>query len=37
MVHVQHFPKLTSPAIMLSTKENHIVLTQRELNKLFNR
>ncbi|GAA4457247.1 hypothetical protein GCM10023189_27670 [Nibrella saemangeumensis] len=37
MVHVQHYPKLTAPAIMVSTKENHIVLTQKEIKKLFNR
>jgi len=35
MVHVQHYPKLTGHAIMFSTKENHIVFTQKELKKLF--
>lgn len=37
MVHVQHYPKLTAAAIMFSTKENHIVFTEKELRKLFNR
>ena len=37
MVHVQHYPKLTAAAIMFSTKENHIVFTEKELKKLFNR
>ncbi|MES2645776.1 MAG: hypothetical protein V4717_02785 [Bacteroidota bacterium] len=37
MIHIQHYPKLSGPAIMFSTKENHIVFTQKELNKLFNR
>ncbi|MEO6720058.1 MAG: hypothetical protein ABIN67_06815 [Ferruginibacter sp.] len=37
LVHVQHYRKLTGSAIMFSTKENHILFTQRELNKLFNR
>ncbi len=37
MVHVQHYPKLSGHAIMFSTKENHIVFTQKELTKLFNR
>ena len=37
MLHVQHYPKLTAAAIMFSTKENHIVFTERELKKLFDR
>ncbi len=37
MVHVQHYGKLTGPAIMLSTKENHILFTQKELKRLFGR
>lgn len=37
MVHIQHYPKLTTKAIMFSTKENHIVFTEKELKKLFNR
>lgn len=37
MVHVQHYRSLTGHTIMFSTKENHILLTERELNKLFNR
>ncbi len=36
-VHVQHYPKLLSAAIMLSTSKNHIVFTEKELKKLFNR
>ena len=35
MLHIQHYGKLTGPAIMVSTKENHIILTQKEINKLF--
>lgn len=34
-VHIQHFPKITGHAIMFSTKENHILFTQKELKKLF--
>lgn len=37
MVHIQHYPKLTGAAIMFSTKENHIVFTEKELKKLFGR
>ncbi|WP_132055781.1 hypothetical protein [Pseudocnuella soli] len=37
LVHVQHYPKLTAPAILFSTKKNHIVFTQKDLDKLFNR
>ena len=37
LVHVQHYPKLTAAAILFSTKENHIVFTEKELNKLFGR
>ena len=37
MVHIQHYPKLMGSAIMLSTKENHIIFTQKELTKLFGR
>ncbi len=35
MVHVQHYGRLTGPAIMFSTKENHILFTQKDLKKLF--
>lgn len=37
MVHVQHYFKITGSAIMLSTKENHILFTEKELKKLFDR
>ena len=37
MIHVQHYPKLIGAAIMFSTKENHIVFTEKELRKLFGR
>ena len=37
MIHVQHYPKLLGSAIMFSTKENHIVFTEKELRKLFGR
>lgn len=37
LVLVQHYPKLTTSAILFSTKENHIVFTEKELNKLFGR
>lgn len=36
-VHIQHYPKLMGSAIMFSTKENHIVFTEKELKKLFER
>lgn len=35
MVHIQHYPKLMGSAIMFSTKENHILFTEKELKKLF--
>lgn len=37
LVLVQHYPKLTTSAILFSTKENHIVFTEKELDKLFGR
>ncbi|MEO5946272.1 MAG: hypothetical protein ABIP79_05610 [Chitinophagaceae bacterium] len=37
MVHIQHYPKMMGAAIMLSTKENHIVFSEKELKKLFGR
>jgi hypothetical protein len=37
MVLVRHFPKITTHAIVLATKENHITLTKKEIKKLFGR
>ncbi len=36
-VHVQHYPKLLGAAIMFSTSKNHIIFSEKELKKLFNR
>lgn len=37
MVLVQRFPKVTTKAIVLATKNNSIVFTDKELKKLFDR
>ena len=37
MVLVQRFPKVTTKAIVLATKNNSIVFTEKELKKLFDR
>lgn len=37
MMLVRHFPKLTTHAIVLATKQNHITLTKKEINKLFDK
>lgn len=37
MVLVQRFPKVTAKAIVLATKNNSIVFTEKELKKLFDR
>ena len=34
---VRHFPKLTARAIVMATTKNSIVLTEKEVKKLFNR
>lgn len=37
MVHVQHYRKIATPGIMLTTEDGFIILTENEINRLFGR